>query len=248
MARWCRRGCGRPAARRSCRRTCRPSRRRRWRRRRTPGSRDRRPRAGRRARPRDWSLSSGHSPPRRAESQCSSWVTMPLIRPRRVGSSSTPSTDCVIGASRTSSGSPDAASMMAVSESTWWSTSCWRTSMLLSLRWAGSRRPPGGWKCTPLGAGQLERPEGDGGLRTHRGRRGAVRAGEGAGERLVRAVAGLDGDVEDGAVAVAQQAVRRPLHQQPTPQRARRLATGGGHERGRSGSARGRRGRRGPRR
>ena len=92
--------------------------------------------------------------------------------------------------------------MRAVSESTWWSTRCWTRSMAVSLRAAGSRRPPGGWKWTPLGAGSSSSRKVSGGSARTAVGAGAVRLREGSRERLVRAVAGLDRDVEDGAVRV----------------------------------------------
>lgn len=46
--------------------------------------------------------------------------------------------------------------------------------------------------------------------------------GEGSGERLVRSVAGLDRDVEDRAVG-GHQPIRRPLEQNPSTKRRRRL-------------------------
>jgi hypothetical protein len=59
-------------------------------------------------------------------------------------------------------------------------------------------------------------------------RRHAVRATEGAGERLVRPEAGVDGDVQH-AVRAADQPVRRTLQQHPAPERGRRLTGDGGH-------------------
>jgi len=55
-----------------------------------------------------------------------------------------------------------------------------------------------------------------------RGGRGAVGTGEGPRERLVRAVAGLDRDVQDGAIR-RHQPVGGPLQEHPPAERARRL-------------------------
>ena len=48
---------------------------------------------------------------------------------------------------------------------------------------AGSRRPPGGWKCTSLGAGMPDRGRAE---RRQAARRDAVGPGEGAGEDQIR--------------------------------------------------------------
>ena len=79
------------------------------------------------------------------------------------------------------------------------------------------------------GAGQLQLAEGQRPVPPDRGRGEAVRPLEGAGERLVRAVSGLDGDVEDGPVA-GDQPVRRALQEQPPTQRARRFPGGRGDQ------------------
>ena len=91
--------------------------------------------------------------------------------------------------------------------------------MLVTSSRAGSRRPPGGWKWTPLGASICRCP----GLRRQAAGACAVRPGERAGERLVRAVAGLHGDV-DQRRRRRDHPVRRPLEQDPAAERLRRLA------------------------
>nr|WP_295695031.1 hypothetical protein [Lapillicoccus sp.] len=78
-------------------------------------------------------------------------------------------------------------------------------------------------------AGQLQLAEGERRHGAHRRGGRSVGPGERPGEGLVRAVARLDGDVEDGArdrpwVVHPQQPVCRPLEQQPAPHRPGRLA------------------------
>lgn len=92
----------------------------------------------------------------------------------------------------------------------------------------GRQSQTAGWvEVHPGRGGELEVTEGQGRVGTNgRGCR-AVGLGEGARERLVRAVPGLDGDVEDGAVRPAGESVRRALEQYPAPQRSRRLPRGG---------------------
>ena len=91
----------------------------------------------------------------------------------------------------------------------------WRVT--LSRRAAGGS--PGGWKCTSLGASIWMWP----GFVRHSAGGDAVRLGERAGERLVRAVARLDGDVEERRRR-GDHPVRRPLEQDPPAERLRRLA------------------------
>ena len=67
------------------------------------------------------------------------------------------------------------------------------------------------------------------GLGTPRGRRVPVGATEGPRERLVRRIAGLDGDVENPQLAL-EQAERRALEKDPPPQPSGRLAGRRGHD------------------
>ena len=81
--------------------------------------------------------------------------------------------------------------------------------------------PPGGLKWTPFGAGTCS---GVGAAATLTA--GPVRALERACERLVRRVARVESDREQVGLG-GKQSVRRPLEQDPPPQRAGRLARDG---------------------
>ena len=97
------------------------------------------------------------------------------------------------------------------------------------LAGGGQPKAAGRVEVDPVGGGQLELAVGERRVGADGGGRPAVGAGEGPAERLVRAVPGLDGDVEHG-VDGAGEPVRRPLEQDPAPQRTGRLPAGGGDE------------------
>ena len=99
---------------------------------------------------------------------------------------------------------------------------------------AGTRRPPGGLKCTWLGASS-RKPVGPA---RHRdgGRPEGPR--ERAGERLVAGVAGLDRDAQHVVVG-GDQPVRRPLQQHAAPQSRRAARPPRRRPAGRSGTGTG---------
>ena len=69
----------------------------------------------------------------------------------RSGSSSTPSTEISTGASSCSGVSRAHRSTSSPTSQTWCSTMRVSRSIAVTFRWAGSRRPPGGSKCTSAG-------------------------------------------------------------------------------------------------
>ena len=143
---------------------------------------------------------------------------------RRVGLSSTPSTETSIGASSwLVAQRRRPRSTISPTSQTWCSTILTSRSMERHLRSRGQPQAAGGMEVHAV-----RRLDLDPRAAACASRDGvcAVRPGERAGERLVRGVAGLDRDVEDPAVA-GQQAVRRPLEQDPAAEPRRRLAGGG---------------------
>ena len=86
-----------------------------------------------------------------AASHIASWPTSRDSSERRVGSESMPSTEIETGASSTSSDNASARSTISPISHTWCSTIRVSSSMPVTFLSAGTRRPPGGLKCTPFG-------------------------------------------------------------------------------------------------